>query len=110
MTISQSGKKINIAMIRGDSEALKLTCSTPFSAGDVLTFTVRESDAEGSIVLQKSVADFDDGVAYIIINPSDTSSLDFGDYVYDIQYSNSGGTVITLFDVSRFRLKEEVTY
>ena len=109
MTVNPSGNKVNLAMYRGDTESVEVTCSTPFSAGDTITMTVRTS-VDGDIEFQKTVTEFDSGKAVIAINPGDTSSMDFGDYVYDIQWVTSGGVVTTLFDVSRFRLKEEVTY
>ena len=109
MTVTSSGRRINITMTRGDSESLTISCSDPFTVGDAVYMTVRDS-VEGAIQLQKIITEFDDGKAIIIIAPSDTSSLSFGDYVYDFQIVRSGGIVTTPIDVSRFRLKEEVTY
>lgn len=99
----------NISMVRGDSESLTVTCSTPFSAGDTVYLTVRE-DAESDIAMQKIVTEFPDGTAVFIIEPDDTEGLDFGNYVYDIQVTWAGGVVKTLVGPARFRLTEEVTY
>ena len=100
---------INISMVRGDSESLTVTCSTPFSAGDTVYLTVRE-DAESDIAMQKIVTEFPDGKAVFIIEPDDTEGLDFGNYVYDIQVTWAGGVVKTLVGPARWRLTEEVTY
>jgi hypothetical protein len=109
MTITSSGNKLNIAMTRGDSESITISCSIPFTTGDAVYLTVRDS-VEGSIQLQKIITEFESGKAIIRFAPGDTSGLDFGDYVYDIQLVRFGGIVTTPIDVSRFRLKEEVTY
>ena len=98
-----------LSMVRGDSESIAVTPSRPFTAGDTVYFTVRES-AEDPIVLQKTVTEFPDGKAVIGIGHEDTQGLDFGDYVYDIQVTWADGTVKTLVEMSRFRLREEVTY
>lgn len=99
-----------LAMVRGDSESITVQCTPSFSTGDTIYFTVRQT-VEDPIVLQKIVTEFDnDGKAVIIISPSDTESLDFDDYVYDIQLTKADGTVTTLIEPDRFRIKEEVTY
>ena len=100
----------NIKMTRGDDESITVKCSTPFADGDTITMTVRE-DAESDIAFQKVVTEFDgNGWAVIGIRPGDTSGLEFGDYVYDIQLTRADGTVTTLVTISRFELLEEVTY
>lgn len=109
MTIKEAGGKVNIAMTRGDSESITVTCSVPFTSGDTVYFTVRE-DAESGIVLQKVITEFADGRAIIPILPEDTEPLDFGTYLYDIQVTRAGGVVTTLIIPSRFKLNEEVTY
>lgn len=108
MTVKKSGGKVNIAMIRGDSESITVRCSEPFDNGDMVTFTMRP-DIEGEIVLQKEITDFPEGEAVIPFEPEDTAGLDFGDYVYDIQLTRADGTVTTLIVPARFRLEEEVT-
>lgn len=98
-----------LAMTRGDSESIQVTCSELFHPGDEIILTVRQSP-EDPIVLQKTVTEFPGGEAFIGIDPQDTAGLDFGDYVYDIQWTRADGTVTTVIEPSRFRLKEEVTY
>lgn len=102
----------NLSMVRGDSESITVRCSAaPFETGDTVTMTVRP-DVDSSIVLQKSVTEFDDdGAAVIAIDPADTEGLDMDtDYVYDIQVVRSDGTVTTIIKPSTFTVEEEVTY
>ena len=98
-----------LAMTRGDSESIKVTCSELCHPGDALTLTVRQSP-EDPVEMQKTVTEFPGGEAVIFIDPEDTAPLDFGDYVYDVQWTRGDGTVTTVIEPSRFRLKEEVTY
>lgn len=71
--------------------------------------TVRRS-INGPIIIHKKVADIQDGSYFIIeITPEDTSKLNFGNYVYDIQATFSG-CVKTLVGPSSFCIGEEVTY
>ena len=109
MTIKEAGGKVSITMTRGDSESITVRCSEPFVSGDTVYFTVRE-DAESPVSLQKVITEFPDGEAVIGIYPQDTESMDFGEYVYDIQVTRADGTVTTLIVPSKFKLNEEVTY
>ena len=119
MTLKESGGKLNISMIRGDSESITVACYEksgggerafmPLEDGDTVYFTVRP-DAESPVVLQKMIEDFPEGKAVIALDPEDTADLDFGDYVYDVQLTRANDTVTTLIEPSRFRLEEEVTY
>ena len=114
MTINENNYAI--AMTRGDSESLTVRKKDDvWVTGETITLTVRE-DADGDILFQKAVSEFDDeGAAVIAIDPADTEGIDFGSYVYDIQYSNDAGTVTTLIPPSpgklpKFKLTEEATY
>ena len=99
----------NLAMVRGDTEAISVTCSTPFDTGDTVTFSIRKKPTTG-LVLQKVVTEFTDGVALISIFPADTAELAFGKYVYDIQVNWANGTVKTIVEKSEFWVKDEVTF
>ena len=119
MTIKESGGKVNLSMTRGDSESITVRCYErtdggesvflPIEDGDTVYLTVRP-DAEGEIALQKVIEDFPGGEAVIPFAPEDTSGLDFGDYVYDVQLTLANDTVTTLILPSRFSITQEVTY
>ena len=106
----------NISMIRGDSEAIKVSCEdaqgvdVPLEDGDTLYFTVKKSTNTEEKILQKIVTEFTDGVALITIFPKDTRELKIGNYYYDIQLNRANGQVKTIIPPSRFIINAEVTY
>jgi len=106
----------NIAMIRGDTEIIKVSCKdaqgvdVPFKDGDTLYFTVKSSVGTEKIELQKVITEFPDGIAYINISPDDTKHMSFKSYYYDIQLTRADGTVKTIIPPSKFTIKGEVTY
>ena len=73
---------------------------------DTLTMTIKDSIRDGEPCVQKTIT----GSNTFHILPSDTSSLNFGKYIYDIQLTTSGGDVYTVVEPSTFELMEEVTY
>ena len=106
----------NISMIRGDSEAIKVSCRNesgvdfPFTEGDIVYFTIKKSVYTEEKILQKIVTEFTDGVALINISPEDTRELKIGAYYYDIQLNRANGLVKTIIPPSRFTINAEVTY
>lgn len=100
----------NITMTRGDSESITVSCEQePFAEGDKVTLTVRVSRDDTRKLMQKDVTTFPDGKALICIDPEDTSSLEFGTYIYDIQLTRSNGVVKTPVK-GKFTVDLEVTY
>lgn len=109
-----NGKKLK--MVRGDSEAItvKLTNAAgelmPLVPGDTVFFTVKDSAYTEVKLLQVVVTEFEEGVALITIQPSDTKQLPFREYVYDVQVTFADGSVKTVIPMSSFVVAEEVTY
>jgi hypothetical protein len=60
-------------------------------------------------LIQKIITNFTDGKAIINILPTDTSSMKFGNYKYDVQLTRVDGTVTTIC-IGQFTLLEEITY
>ena len=106
----------NISMIRGDTEAIKISCKdaqgvdVPLGDGDTLYFTVKTSVSTEEKEMQKVITEFLDGIAYINISPDDTKFMRFRRYYYDIQLTRADGTVKTIIPPSIFTVKGEVTY
>ena len=106
----------NISMIRGDTEAIKVSCRNEsgvdvhFAEGDTVYFTVKKSTNIEGKTLQKVVTEFTEGVALISIFPEDTRELRIGDYYYDIQLNRANGQVKTIIPPSKFTINAEVTY
>ena len=110
MTVSGNA----LSMVRGDTEAIKVSVTEDGSArplveGDTVYFTVKRTLNTTEKSLQKTITSFTDGAAVINISASDTSSLAFGDYLYDIQINLADGTVKTVVQ-STLTLLPEVTY
>ena len=103
-------------MIRGDSEAIKVSCRNEngedvlLTEGDTIYFTVKKSTRTEEKTLQKVITEFTDGVALITIFPEDTRELKTGIYYYDIQLNRANGQVKTIIPPSTFTINAEVTY
>lgn len=104
----------HIAMIRGDTETLSISCTKdgePYiEIGDIIYFTVKKSVKTEEKLLQKIITIFKDDKALIEIEPQDTKELKYGKYVYDIQLTKLNGEVKTLVHPSNFEIVGEVTY
>lgn len=72
---------------------------------DQLIFTVKYSTSKKNALLTKTVNE-----GLVTLSPDDTSDLDFGCYVYDIQLTRSNGDVFTIVEPTLFKITEEVTY
>lgn len=100
----------DITFIRGDTVELSISLydvdGEPYEVqeDDVLLWTVKRNTRTKEKVLQKQVTDT------IMIEHEDTKELPYGEYVWDLQLTQSDGTVTTVIPPSRLRLLEEVTY
>lgn len=105
-----------INLTRGDSDTITVSMKDdfgvqiPFQTGDTVYLTVKTDTSTATKVFQKVVTSFTSGNAIINIVPSDTKSLEYGVYVYDIQWNQSSGTITTLVKPSQFVVGQEVTY
>lgn len=72
---------------------------------DIVQMTVRKTPNSDEILLHKRIV----GTNIFHIEPSDTESLPFGRYVYDVQIENGDGDIYTVIEPSVFELMKEVT-
>ena len=103
--------KVNndIELTRGDSLVLDVVISSDNgsyvpSSGDSIRFAMKKHYTDEECVINK---DIPNDTMQLKIDPSDTKSLDFGKYVYDMQLTTSAGVVNT-FVSGNFYLLEEV--
>lgn len=100
----------DLSMTRGDSEEIVVRLSGyTLKQGDLIEMTVRPN-ALSQRALYKRVTNFEENQAVISIDPKDTQTMNFGDYVYDIQLTYDNGKVKTIVTPSTFTILEEVTY
>lgn len=98
-----------IQITRGDTGMFTLSLyqngqEYDYSDDEVL-LTVKKSVYVPEIVMQKRISYGEN----IVIEPSDTANLAFGDYVYDVQVKTPGGIVDTVIPPSTFSILPEVT-
>jgi hypothetical protein len=92
---------LDAEMVIGDTGAfsfnVKVNGESALKSGDTVYFTVRKL-IDNSIVIQKTITDFPDGICNILINPTDTSNLttDDDNYIYDLKLVRSTGEVDSL--------------
>lgn len=105
------------AVTRGNSDSVEITLMDqatnsiiPFENGDTVSFSVKLDVNQSMYILHKEITTFDNGTLVIELDPVDTESLDFGDYVYDIKLSRADGYQQHLIDVSPFKIIEVVTH
>lgn len=106
-------KNNNIRLTRGDTARFVVSVknevtqqSYDIQSTDTLTMTIKDSIRDGEACVQKTST----GSNVFHILPSDTSGLNFGKYVYDVQLTTASGDVYTVVEPATFELMEEVTY
>jgi len=99
----------SMEIIRGDSGifTVELTDSedVPYEVqeGDQIIFTVKENTSSEDPLIQKRGQ-------VIEIEPEDTQDLEYGKYVYDVQFIYESGFTDTIIPPSPFIVDEEVTF
>lgn len=100
-------------MTRGDNEDLTVYVpNKAFVSGDVVEITLRKSPASKQVMLHKTVDTFTEkeGKAVFHFAPSDTNTIPWGKYSYDVQVTFLDVGVKTIIKPSPFILGEEDTY
>lgn len=98
-----------IKMTRGDSACIDVDLINEdeekyiMCLGDILKFTVKNNVRSKEFVIQKKYES-----NQIVLSPEDTSELNYGNYVFDIELITSSGDVYTVVPMSTFKICEEV--
>ena len=77
--------------------------------GDEVVFTVNTDVELEESIIQKTITEFNDGIATISLTTEDTN-IDIGSYKYDIQVNTQDGRVDTVIGPAKFVVKGGVTY
>ena len=98
-----------ITLTRGDTARISLGITSGGQAydysADTVVFSVKKSTVTPDYIFQKTVQD-----CVVTILPTDTASLPYGTYVYDVQLTTTGGDVCTVVTPHNFVVAQEVTW
>lgn len=101
------------SMVRGDTQSfeLEITENNESVTVDSIYFTVKNDTHTEEVLFQKKLNDgitLTNDVYNITIDPSDTDSLDYGRYAYDIEIIKN--SIKKTIAVGVLDIKEEVTF
>lgn len=91
--------KATVSMIQSNGELY-----TP-AEGDVVRFHMKKNYSDPDLLIEKIIPN---DTLLLKLDPVDTSSLNVGNYVYDIQITYANGDVDTFIDQGTLTLTEEV--
>lgn len=101
-----------IQLTRGDTARLTVTVHNEFDGNeyevdqdDTMRLTVKKSVKDPEPSFQKVIL----GSNQFYIEPSDTKTLSFGKYVYDVELTTAAGEVYTVIVPTTFEILKEVT-
>lgn len=109
--MSYSVNNTSIKLTRGDTLKIKVDISngdgTPYipEDTDVIRFAMKKNYEDASPLITKIIPN---DTLILQLDPIDTKSLEFGNYVYDIQLTNVAGEIDTFITKSSLKLAEEV--
>lgn len=109
MSYSVSGTTITLT--RGDTFKAQISITDrngdPYIPveGDAVRFAMKATYSDPEPLL---VVDIPIDTLILVIQPDDTHTLPFGNYVYDIQLTKASGEVDTFITTSKLKLTEEI--
>lgn len=110
LTIDSDG---TIHLTRGDTARLTVKIHNELydneyeiAENDVLRMTVKKGVNDSNPLVQKTIT----GSSQFHIEPKDTSDLNFGKYLYDVELTTANGDVSTIIPPTTFEVMKEVTY
>ena len=92
---------LDAEMVIGDTGAfsfkVNLNGQNALNDGDTIYFTIRKV-IDNSILIQKTITEFPNGICNIVIEPSDTSNIttDDDNYIYDLKLVRATGEIDSL--------------
>lgn len=102
----------SIQLTRGDTARLSVAIENELTGGnyevdtrDTMRLTIKRKVDDSTPLLQKVIA----GSNQFYIEPADTSELDFGKYLYDVELTTAAGDVYTVIVPTTFEILKEVT-
>lgn len=104
-------KRNTIYLTRGDTFKAQLTICNPDGTkytpieGDTIRFALKENIEDAECLIYK---DIPIDTMILVIDPSDTKELEYGNYIYDIQLTKANGDVDTFITASKLKLTYEV--
>ena len=109
MSFTINGQKIFLT--RGDSAIFSVTLRMDgelyeMQEGDRMDFGIKQDVEDTECAVYKTSYT---NPAVFEINPADTSSLEFGNYKYDVQFVAANGFTQTFIGPATFKLGKEVT-
>ena len=106
------GRNNKITLTRGDSfyATINVVSSigrTPYEpeVGDQIRFAMKKNYDDTTVLIEKSIDPED---LILALDPADTKTLAYGEYVYDIQLTTAAGDVDTFIAMATLVLTEEV--
>ncbi len=109
--MSYSINGTTITLTRGDSLEAHIAISkadgTPYTPNDNdrIRFAMKEYYTDPAPILIKEIPV---STMTLILEPSDTSKLSFGEYVYDVQLTKANGKTDTFISKAKIIISEEV--
>lgn len=99
-----------MTLTRGDSARVRCTLRTDkvvyeMQDGDKIMFGVKADYDDAECLFER---EYTENPFVLSIDPADTKSLDFGVYVYDMQFVAANGFTRTFYEKKRLKLTEEV--
>lgn len=101
-----------ITLTKGDTFKATIVLTRPDGTiytpedGDTIRFAMKQSWEDQSVLLERAVPI---DTMLLKLDPGDTSQLEVGNYVYDLQLTYSNGDVDTFIDKGTLKLTEEVS-
>ena len=97
-------EKNKITIVKGDTAIITLSLDDyNLSLGDQVKFTVKKSANAKEPVITKVVTEFVEGKAIIELLEEDTT-INAGDYLYEIEVRLANGTVDTVIQATKFKV------